>query len=88
MKQYEALRKRNAFLSNYRQQKMFSDDLSEFDHAREVVQNLIDEYAASQREDYLSWTGAPESAQPAPASSSASAADPRAPAAEERKGQQ
>ena len=44
MKQFDALRKRNAFVDNYRQFNMFRDGYEEFDHAREVVQSLIEEY--------------------------------------------
>jgi tubulin gamma len=57
MKSYDTLRKRNAFLEQYRKQPMFSDGLEEFDSSREVVQSLIDEYRASERSDYLSWCG-------------------------------
>lgn len=34
---------------------MFADSLDEFDSAREVVQNLVDEYKASERMDYVDW---------------------------------
>ena len=34
---------------------MFSDGLEEFDNAREVVTNMIEEYKASEREDYVTW---------------------------------
>jgi tubulin gamma len=55
MKQYDRLRKRNAFIDNYRKFPMFSDTLEEFDSSREVVQSLIDEYRASATPDYLEW---------------------------------
>ena len=54
--QYDRIKKRNAFIDNYRKEPMFRDDLTEFDDAREVVQNLIDEYHAAEREDYISWS--------------------------------
>ncbi len=34
LKQFDALRKRNAFVDNYRQFRMFKDGFEEFDHAR------------------------------------------------------
>jgi hypothetical protein len=34
LKQFDALRKRNAFIDNYRQFKMFRDGFEEFDHAK------------------------------------------------------
>ena len=34
MKQFDALRKRNAFVDNYRQFRMFRDGFEEFDHAK------------------------------------------------------
>lgn len=55
MRQYDMLRKRNAFIDNFRKMKMFSDDLDEFDSSREVVASLIDEYRATESENYLSW---------------------------------
>ena len=53
--QYDKLRKRDAFLDNYRKVPMFADDLSEFDDAREIVQDLIEEYRASETADYINW---------------------------------
>merc|ERR1711879_852419 len=55
VKQYDKLRSRNAFLENYRQEAMFSDSLDEFDHAKEVVVSLSDEYKAAETEDYIKW---------------------------------
>ena len=34
---------------------MFADGLEEFDSAREVVTDLIDEYKAAERADYVTW---------------------------------
>ncbi|KAJ3190056.1 gamma-tubulin [Gaertneriomyces sp. JEL0708] len=53
--QYDRLRKRNAFLDQYKKTPMFADGLEEFDSSREVVQDLINEYEACEREDYISW---------------------------------
>merc|ERR1719449_565619 len=55
IKQYDKLRSRNAFLENYRQEPMFSDNLAEFDDSREVVVALSDEYKAAETEDYAKW---------------------------------
>lgn len=55
LSQYDRIRKRNAFLDNYRKEPMFADDLTEFDDAREVVQNLVDEYKACERPDYATF---------------------------------
>jgi len=53
--QYDKLRKRDAFLDNYRKVDMFADDLTEFDDSREIVQDLIEEYRASESADYINW---------------------------------
>eukprot|EP00761_Pharyngomonas_kirbyi_P006742 gb/GECH01006750.1/.p1 GENE.gb/GECH01006750.1/~~gb/GECH01006750.1/.p1 ORF type:complete len:452 (+),score=59.81 gb/GECH01006750.1/:1-1356(+) len=53
--QFNQLRKRGAFLEGYRKENMFSDGLQEFDNSKEVVQNLVEEYKATEREDYISW---------------------------------
>jgi len=59
IKQFDRLRKRNAFLDNYKKQPMFSDGLEEFDSAREIVQSLADEYRASETQDYVNWGSDP-----------------------------
>jgi Tubulin len=55
LQQYDKLRKREAFLEQFRKEAMFKDNLEELDHSREVVQELVDEYQAATRPDYLSW---------------------------------
>ena len=52
---YDKLRKRNAFLDNYRKEPMFMDTLDEFDLARDSVQNVIAEYQACERADYIEY---------------------------------
>lgn len=54
--QYDKLRKRNAFLEQYKREDIFRDGLGEFDESREVVTSLINEYEEAERSDYL--TGA------------------------------
>lgn len=53
--QFDKLRKREAFLEQFRKEPMFADSLDEFDDAREVIQSVIDEYAAAEREDYVTY---------------------------------
>jgi len=60
VKQFDQLRKRNAFLDVYKKEKIFSDGFQEFDSSKEVVVSLIDEYKASEKKNYLSWTGIEE----------------------------
>jgi len=51
--QYDRLRKRNAFLEQYKKEAPFADGLGEFDEAREVVMDLVADYEAAEKEDYL-----------------------------------
>lgn len=51
--QYDRLRKRNAFLEQYKREAPFAEGLGEFDEAREVVQELIGEYQDAEEPDYL-----------------------------------
>ena len=55
LQQYDRIRRRNAFLDNYRKEPMFSDSLDELDRSRETVQNLVDEYRACERPDYVQF---------------------------------
>jgi len=55
LKEFDKLWKRNAFLDNYKKEEMFSEDLEEFAHSRSVVQELVEEYKASEKPDYISW---------------------------------
>ena len=51
LRDYDKLEKRDQF----KKEDMFSDNLDEFDESREVVQQLVDEYHAATKENYLSW---------------------------------
>mmetsp|Transcript_18349 Transcript_18349/g.26300 ORF Transcript_18349/g.26300 Transcript_18349/m.26300 type:complete len:515 (+) Transcript_18349:902-2446(+) len=53
--QFDRIRKRNAFLDNYRKEPMFRENLDEFDSARGIVQDLVDEYRACERPDYVDF---------------------------------
>ncbi|KAA1112965.1 gamma-tubulin [Puccinia graminis f. sp. tritici] len=58
--QYDRLRKRNAFLDQYKKTNMFANSWDEFDESREVLVDLIDEYRAAESKDYVNYT-APKS---------------------------
>ena len=71
LSQYDRIKSRNAFLDNYRREAVFQDSLEEFDHSREVVQNLVDEYRACERPDYVNFgmngsSGIPPTTLPSP----------------------
>ncbi|KAJ3413942.1 gamma-tubulin [Chytridiales sp. JEL 0842] len=53
--QYDRLRKRNAFLEQYKRETLFAEGLEEFDSSREVVQELIGEYEACESPDYVNF---------------------------------
>ncbi|KAJ6257938.1 hypothetical protein Dda_7728 [Drechslerella dactyloides] len=53
LKQYNILRKRGAFLDQYKKVAPFQDSLDEFDESKAVVQDLIAEYKAAEQKDYL-----------------------------------
>ncbi|XP_059618024.1 tubulin gamma-1 chain [Phlebotomus argentipes] len=55
LNQYDKLRKRGAFLDQFRKEDMFKDDLSELDDSRNVVDSLVQEYNAATKSDYLQW---------------------------------
>lgn len=70
VRQYDGMRKRNAFMEGYKKTVPFSEGLSEFDEAREVVQDLIQEYEEAESVDYLNPTpeaGGAEASTSAPA---------------------
>jgi len=52
---YDKLRKREAFLENYKKEEIFKDNFDELDASREVVQQLIEEYQAATRAGYIMW---------------------------------
>ena len=51
--QYDRLRKRNAFLESYKKERVFEGGFGEFDEARATVMELVAEYEAAERADYL-----------------------------------
>lgn len=59
LKQYDKIKSRNAFLENFRREvAVFQNEstiMEEFDHSREVVQTLMEEYRACERPDYVNF---------------------------------
>merc|ERR1712241_942998 len=55
LRDYDKLRKREAFIEQFRKEDMFSDNLDEMDDSRDVVQNLVDEYVAATKPEYLTY---------------------------------
>ncbi|XP_049840687.1 tubulin gamma-2 chain isoform X5 [Schistocerca gregaria] len=60
LQQYDKLRKREAFLEQFRKEPMFQDSLEELDLSRQTVQDLVEEYKAATRPDYLTWGASSE----------------------------
>lgn len=54
--QYDKLKKRGAFLDQFKREDMFKDDLSELDESRSVVDCLVQEYEAATKSNYLQWS--------------------------------
>ena len=54
-RQFDKLRKWEAFMEQFRKEDIFKDNFDEMDTSREIVQQLIDEYHAATRPDYISW---------------------------------
>ncbi|CAH1789189.1 unnamed protein product [Owenia fusiformis] len=52
---YDKLRKREAFMDQFKKEDIFKDNLDEFDESRECLQQLIDEYKAATKPDYITW---------------------------------
>ena len=55
VRQYDKLRKRDAFMDGYRVGDLFAENFDEFDSSRETVQELIDEYHAAEHDNYIEW---------------------------------
>jgi len=53
--QFDRLRKRNAFLEQYKKERMFENGLEEFDDARATADELLKEYKACESPDYISY---------------------------------
>ena len=53
--QYDKLRKRKAFLAQFKKEDMFANNFDELDNSSRVVMELVEEYLAATKKDYLSW---------------------------------
>ena len=55
VKDYLGMKKMNAFIDQYKKEKMFEESLEEFDDSYNVVENLIEEYKNAERPDFVNW---------------------------------
>ena len=55
LRDYDKMRRVNAYIEQFRKEDMFSDNLDEMDNSRDVVQNLVDEYRAATKPEYLTY---------------------------------
>jgi tubulin gamma len=57
VEQFKQIYKKQAFIKTYQDFPMFKEDLSEMDDSQQVVQSLIDEYIAAEKEgsSYTEW---------------------------------
>jgi len=55
LRDYDKMRRVNAYIEQFRKEDMFSDNLDEMDDSRDVVQNLVDEYVAATKPEYLTY---------------------------------
>ena len=55
LRDYDKMRRVNAYIEQFRKEDMFSDNLDEMDDSREVVQNLVNEYVAATKPEYLTY---------------------------------
>ncbi|KAJ7871530.1 gamma tubulin [Mycena olivaceomarginata] len=62
--QFDKLKKKNAFLDQYKKERMFENGLEEFDDARATCEELMKEYKACESPDYITY-GAQDGDQPA-----------------------
>ncbi|KAJ7194605.1 gamma tubulin [Mycena pura] len=62
--QFDKLRKKNAFMEQYKKERMFENSLEEFDDARATCEELMKEYKACESADYITY-GAQDGDQPA-----------------------
>ncbi|XP_075250994.1 tubulin gamma-1 chain-like [Convolutriloba macropyga] len=52
---FDPMRKSQAFLDKFRKEDIFKENLDELDASRETVQQLIDEYVAATKPEYIDW---------------------------------
>ena len=49
------MRKSQAFLDKFKREDIFKENLDELDASRDAVQQLVDEYNAATKADYIDW---------------------------------
>ncbi len=57
VKHFNIVYKKKAFIDKYKSVDKFADSFDEFEDSREVVVNLIEEYKATEKPDYINWNG-------------------------------
>lgn len=62
--QYDKLRKRGAFLDQFKKEEMFKENLNELDDSRDVLDQLVQEYEAATTKDYPEWQATRKPADP------------------------
>ena len=72
--QFDRLRKRNAFLEQYKRES--DNTLDDMDESKQVIQNLISEYIACESPDYLDYGNSIETIQDFRAPKSLTTFDP------------
>lgn len=55
VKDFNNMRKMNAYIENYKQEPMFADGLHEFDDSLDVVTDMIEEYKNAEQPNYIDW---------------------------------
>ncbi len=55
MSQYEKLRTKDAFLSQFKKEKIFESNFDEMDSSEDGVRDLMNEYLAATTADYINW---------------------------------
>ncbi|KNC86576.1 tubulin gamma-1 chain, partial [Sphaeroforma arctica JP610] len=54
---FDKMRARGAYLQEFKKSDIFKNGFEEFDDSRQVVDELIQEYTAAERPDYIEWGG-------------------------------
>jgi len=52
---FDKMKKRNAYIDQFKKTDMFKDSLEEFDISRQVVGKLIEEYQMATKPEYLNY---------------------------------
>ena len=55
-KEFDKLFRKKAFLEQFKKEEIFSESFSELEKSREAVENLVEEYKAATKPDYIDWS--------------------------------